>query len=171
MTSDAIEHCREDSRSLDLHQRTTGKTCRHPRLDSLPGHGTGYDLSAVATASRWSGRRHQHVPSKSRVGPWAQRECAPRDKPDGVRTATESGYAVPLGWEPKSYVCASNARGNFSRRVPPASRGSPSRRQRLAPRAALAQRERERERRVSDADASYNGGVCDTKTLNCAIPQ
>ena len=35
----------------------------------------------------------------------------------------------------------------------------------------LGQRERERERRVSDADASYYGPVNDTRTLNRAIPQ
>jgi hypothetical protein len=33
------------------------------------------------------------------------------------------------------------------------------------------QRERERERRVSDADASYNGPAKTTRTLNNAIPQ
>ena len=33
------------------------------------------------------------------------------------------------------------------------------------------QRERERERRVSDADASYNRPIRDTRTLNNAIPQ
>jgi hypothetical protein len=35
----------------------------------------------------------------------------------------------------------------------------------------LDQRERERERRVSDADASYNGPINSAKTLNNAIPQ
>jgi hypothetical protein len=45
------------------------------------------------------------------------------------------------------------------------------RRVELAPRRRLGQRERERERRVSDADASYYGPIRDAKTLNNAIPQ
>jgi hypothetical protein len=41
----------------------------------------------------------------------------------------------------------------------------------LAARSRLGQRERERERRVSDADASYYRPVMNAKTLNNAIPQ
>jgi hypothetical protein len=40
----------------------------------------------------------------------------------------------------------------------------------LAPRRRLAQRERERERRVSDADASYYGPARCTRTLKHVIP-
>jgi hypothetical protein len=50
-------------------------------------------------------------------------------------------------------------------------RGLSPRRWELAPRRRPDQRERERERRVSDADASYNRPISGTRTLKHAIPK
>jgi hypothetical protein len=62
-------------------------------------------------------------------------------------------------------------REKSDRRLEPVNRAVPPRRVCLAARSRLDQRERERERRVSDADASYYGPANETRTLKHAIPQ
>jgi len=85
--------------------------------------------------------------------PVAKRPFIPRvgehDKPFGAHRALE---------KPSRALC-------------PAHRAPLARRRELTPLRQLSQRERERERRVSDADASYNGPIIDAKTLNSANPQ
>jgi hypothetical protein len=65
----------------------------------------------------------------------------------------------------------STARERSDRASRSVSREVKPRRVGLAARRRLGQRERERERRVSDADASYYGPANDTRTLDNAIPQ
>jgi hypothetical protein len=62
-------------------------------------------------------------------------------------------------------------REKSSRLSKPVSRAVLPRRVGLAARRRLGQRERERDIRVSDADASYYRPIMDAKTLNNAIPQ
>jgi len=95
-----------------------------------------------------------------------------------TRTCTRStqrpGRTAPAGHpqHPSPTRQASPAgRERPSRTCRPASRVPTTRRGPLAPRRQPSQRERERERRVSDADASYNGPTSSTRTLNCANPQ
>ena len=96
---------------------------------------------------------------------------APRGWPS---SRTEAGSIATI---PRGYDTLREARVARSQRQeePPlhgkASRGARPRRGASGRESRLDQRERERERRVSDADASYYGPATRTTTLNCAIPQ
>jgi hypothetical protein len=91
--------------------------------------------------------------------------------PAKSRMEAGSRATIPRGGKTRTRERASRAQEKPSRAIHSANRALTARRGELCPRRQLSQRERERERRVSDADASYNGPARSTRTLNCVIPQ
>src|SRR6185437_1174161 len=80
------------------------------------------------------------------------------------RSGLSASKSRPADGPPTARESPSRARG-------PADRGGMPPLCGLAARSRFGQRERERERRVSDADASYYGPTSSTRTPNNAIPQ